>query len=374
MKAWAPKRAARSVAVLFLVLGGCVEEGPADPIPAAPCPPATPDSFHAERPAGTRSWGHSYALPWDGSTRTLDIHLWYPTAQSEGEATRWLDIFPDPWSWVNATFDPPDDRCLLPLVVYSHGSQAWGGSGSDLMRQLAGSGFVVAAPDHTGNTIADNLDPRPAIFPLVRVEDVRAAIDLVQGLPEGDPLYGRVDTNSVIVVGHSFGGQTAWFFAGPTFDAAAIDQRCAEGVPCTDAERAAYGERPFDPRVAGVAPLAGDAGDGWVSDEGWATMDRPVLYMTGTEDFDGAPQFGRTSEGDVRWVELDGACHESFTSTDVPCATLDKEEGLEVVDRFLRAFVWQVALGAEGPGIDTVLDGTEEVSERATLRTSPSAQ
>jgi pimeloyl-ACP methyl ester carboxylesterase len=165
-----------------------------------------------------------------------------------------------------------------------------------------------------------------------------------------------------VVVGHSFGGQTAWLFSGPTFDDAAIDTRCAGNPPCDEAGRDAYRDIPGDPRVVAVAPMAGDAGTELVAESGWAGMRGPVLYMTGTEDFDGAPQYARTAAGDVTWLEVDGACHESFTSTGVPCPTLDKAEGHTAIATYLEAFVAAHALGSEEPAVVSVLDGTTEVS------------
>lgn len=358
-----------AIVTVLLVVAACDAPAP-EPEPPVPCPTADWPELDLPAPAGTRSFAHTYALPWDGASRSIDVHLWYPTTETDGEAARWLEIFPDPASLVGASFDPPDDRCLLPLVVWSHGSQAWGGNGSDLMRPFARAGYVVAAPDHRGNTIDDNQDPRPAIYPLVRVEDVRASIDLVESLPESDPLYGRVDTSRVLVVGHSFGGQTSWLISGPTVDAAGADAQCQGGVPCTQAERSAYDADFSDSRIAAVAPLAGDVSAELVPESGWADVDVPILYQTGSEDFDGTPMFQRAAATDLRWVAIDGACHESFTSTDMTCATLDKEEGLGIVHEYLQAFASTHVLGTTDGRAAAILDGSESISPRATLQSS----
>ena len=359
--------------VPLVLLAAC--GAPADDDSAAPpgrCPPLAPPAVDLDAVAGTRTLTTSWVVPWTGEERTIDLQLWYPTDDTVGEGARWLDVFPDDHSFVDAQLRAGD--CRLPVVVYSHGSQAWAGNGSDLMRQLARQGYLVVAPDHKDNTLIDNLDPKPATFSLTRVRDVVAALDVLDTLPAEDPLAGRFDPSRVLVTGHSFGGQTSWLFAGPQFDPAAIDIRCAQDPPCTPEQRAAFDVAPGDPRVVAVAPMAGDAGVDLVSDGGWAAMHGPVLYFTGTEDFDGAPQFERTGEGEVTWVEVEGACHESFTSTALSCSTLDKEAGLTLVGTWLQAFAARTLLGSSDPSVIALLDGATSISPLATVHHSASAQ
>lgn len=346
---------------MWLLLA-CATPAPEDTAPIGGTCAKAPTVDIAGAIAGTREADVAYTIPWSGEQRALTMHAWYPTADASGDAAEWLGLFDDEHSWVDASLAPA--TCIAPLVVYSHGSQAWAGNASPLLRQFVAAGWIAAGPDHTGNTLDDNLDTKPETFPLLRTLDVRATIDWIDGLPQDDPLYGRVDTSKVLVFGHSYGGQTSWLLSGPTFDAAAIDARCAaSALGCTDAEVAAYTERSVDPRIVAVAPLAGSAGTDLVADEGWATMDRPVLYMTGAADNDGSEPSARASEGDVTWVELAGGCHESFTATTLPC-DLDKELGLGIVATYLTAFGSHYVWGWDDGGI---LDGTVQVDPVATI-------
>lgn len=320
--------------------------------------------------AGTREEGTSYIVPWTGEVRDLVVHAWYATDDSSGESARWLDVFDDANSWVGASVRPTPEGCKAPLVVYSHGSQAWAGNGSPILRQLVNAGWVAAAPDHTGNLLTQDEDAKPETFPILRTLDVRATLDWIEALPEGDPLNARVDTSRVLVFGHSYGGQTSWLLGGPTFDPAAIEVRCSDSeIGCTDAEKAAYTERAVDERIVAVAPLAGTAGTDLVAEEGWATLDRPVLFMTGSEDGDGEEAFTRASTGDVTWVDLAGGCHESFTATTIPC-DLDKTLGLTVAATYIANFGVREVLGSDDPDVLGVLDGTVPVDGIATLRSS----
>ncbi len=319
--------------------------------------------------AGTREATTSYTVPWTGEPRELVVHAWYETDDTSGTAARWLDAFEDTNSWVDAAF-APRAKCKAPLVVYSHGSQGWAGNATPLMRQLVNAGWVAVAPDHTDNLLTQNVEPKPETFPLLRTLDVSATLDWIAGLPEGDPLHDRVDTEHVLVFGHSYGAQTSWLLGGPTFDPAAIEARCeASELGCTEAEVAAYTERAVDPRVVAVAPFAGSAGTDLVAESGWATLDRPVLYMTGSEDGDGTEAFTRASAGDVTWVELAGGCHESFTTTTIPC-DLDKTLSLTVTATYLADFAVHEVLGSEDEAVLGVLDGSIVVDPVATLQTS----
>jgi predicted dienelactone hydrolase len=110
-----------------------------------------------------------------------------------------------------------------------------------LTARLASWGFVVAAPPHPGNTIADYPQCRePAVFAdslANRVADIRFVVDqlLAPGGPFADVLNGR----RIGVSGHSFGGQT-------TLRVLAADRRFRAGVSMA-------------PVVAGIEDLRIDA-------------------------------------------------------------------------------------------------------------------
>ena len=68
----------------------------------------------------------------------------------------------------------------FPLVVYSHGSGGLRYIASYYTEAIASHGYVVAAPDHTGNTAVDRLLGAEADFDVTalnRPNDVAATID-----------------------------------------------------------------------------------------------------------------------------------------------------------------------------------------------------
>jgi predicted dienelactone hydrolase len=78
------------------------------------------------------------------------------------------------------------------------------------METLASHGFIVIAPEHTGNSQSsgeDTFDEAAAN----RVPDVSFFIDTMnrRNHDPDDMFYQRVKTDGVGVVGHSFGGMTA---------------------------------------------------------------------------------------------------------------------------------------------------------------------
>lgn len=349
-------------ALLPLLLVAC--DGEPEPTPVGSCATGAAPTIDIEGAvAGTRSAQTAYTVPWTGEARELAVHTWYATDDAEGTGARWLDLFDDANSWVDAGYAPPEEGCLAPLVVYSHGSQAWAGNGSPVIRQLVNAGWVAAAPDHTDNLLTQNQDPKPESFPLLRALDVTATIDWIEGLPEDDPLHGRVDTSRVLLFGHSYGGQTSWIHGGPTFDPALIAARCeGSAVGCTPEEEAAFADPVADPRIVAVGPLDGSLGTDLVADAGWATLDRPVLYMTGSGGEGEAAAFARASTGDVTWVDLLGACHESFTDSPVDCE-VEKTHGLMITATYVANFGTHTVLDSDDADVLAVLDGTTVVSD-----------
>jgi len=158
------------------------------------------------------------------------------------------------------------------LIVFSHGYQSINIQSTALMEQLASHGFVVASPEHTGNSQAtptDDFDTAAAN----RVPDVSFVIDtmLDRGEDPADPFYGRIDPERVGVVGHSFGGMTAVGMA------------------------AGWAGAPPDPRVAAIAPISAVIDGDLQSDDrpsdfaGFTEQDLasvtvPVMLIGGTQD------------------------------------------------------------------------------------------
>ena len=351
---------------LALFLTACTGQEGVDTAPlCATLPPAVQ---RVDMPTGYRALDASVAAPWLPDPRVVPVGVWYPTADASGDASTYIDTFVDANSWEDAGFADPSPDCRLPLVVYSHGSQAWGGNASPIIRHLVAQGWIAAAPDHVGNTLVDNEEPRPVSYSRTRVADIVATIDHLESLPADDPLSGRVDTSSVLVMGHSFGAQTTWLLAGPTFDTATVATRCDSGPPgCTDAERDAFDAPATDPRVVAVLPLDGFAGSDLVATDGWATADRPILYLSKAEDGDDVP-FTTAASTDLTWARFEGACHETFSDSPVTCETFDKQEGLTATAAYLTAFAAVKILGLTGAPYADILSGETVVDTRVTVQ------
>lgn len=337
------------------------------------CTPVSPSVERIDVPTGYRSVDAPVDAPWLTEPRTVPVGIWYPTEDSSGENAMYINVFEDTSSRVDASFADPGPGCTLPLVVYSHGSEAWGGNVSPLLRHLVAQGWIAAAPDHIDNVLFHDVDPRPISFSLTRMADMVATIDLLENLPSDDPLYGRVDTSRVLLMGHSFGGQTAALLSGPGLDTETIFARCdADELGCSDAERAAFEAPPVDPRLVGVMPMDGFAGADLVSAEGWATADLPILYLNRAHDGDDEA-FLTAAAADLTWARFADACHETFTNSPVSCDTYDKEEGLTDVAVYLTAFAAERVLGLDEEPYAGILDGSTVVDERITVQRTEGA-
>jgi predicted dienelactone hydrolase len=102
-----------------------------------------------------------------------------------------------------------------PLLVFSHCHSCVRFSAFSIAEHLASHGFIVAAPDHTGNTLFDELAGNSADigeeFLKVRRADLGAVIDAMLDAKSSvvpAPLLGMSDATRVGALGHSFGAAT----------------------------------------------------------------------------------------------------------------------------------------------------------------------
>ncbi len=109
----------------------------------------------------------------------------------------------------------------FPLVVFSHGNNGIRIQSFFFAAHLASHGFVVASPDHHGNTFVDTLngtvDPEPTVN---RPLDMSFLIDTLLAM-SADPdtvLGGAIDAERIGASGHSFGGYTVFALAGGVSD------------------------------------------------------------------------------------------------------------------------------------------------------------
>ena len=196
-------------------------------------------------PVGVRS--HE---PTDAArARPLPVELWYPA----GEAARDRDVAPAtrdsyellpgfPAVWQEAVRDavPRDGR--YPLILFSHGFGGHRRQSTFFCTHLASHGYVVAAVDHTGNTITDMMQLMLQIagggslpdfgnvlddFIAKRPDDVVFLLDAMLGDLDPD-IAALIDPSRIGMSGHSFGGWT-------TLKIAAREPRVGAALPLAPA-------------------------------------------------------------------------------------------------------------------------------------------
>ncbi len=333
-------------------------------VDAEPIGPNTGESdVDLESVSGLRIEQTTYTVPGVETERTLDLHIWYPTEDEEGEGTIFT-IVRDAFAWENATLAPATDSQPAPLVIYSHGGLGFAGQISTVARQFVRNGWIFVAVPHPGDNLFDSTESKPYAFTVVRGFDSIAALDYLENLPDEHDLSGRLDTSNVLAMGHSFGGQNSWLLAGLTLNLERIRERCGED--CTDGDITAYETFAPDARVSAAISMESLLDSNLYEDESFVEMGAPVLHMSGSEANDATELFARLSAANLTWVSLVGGCHESFTGTLV-CATLELEESLHATAVYTLAFGARHILGSEDPAVLGILDGSTQVSESAEL-------
>jgi len=285
---------------LGLSLGCAVDESlaPAPPPSLPPLPAAPPDAL------GPYGVGFTTMEIDDGSDtgRTLPVEIWYPaTVEPSAPVGRYalmLGTFK-----VTELASPAGgvrDGALdlrgapHPVVLFSHG---YGGTRLQniyLCEHLASHGFVVAAPDHVGNTFAELINVANAVSSIdsarVRPRDLSRTLDVLLERADrwpDDLLAFAADQTRVGVAGHSFGGFTAFRIAGATVDMAAADAACAadpDNILCDGYP----GDEPFpasarDERVIAALPQA-PGGALVFEPDGYSTVTVPTMIQAGTTD------------------------------------------------------------------------------------------
>jgi dienelactone hydrolase len=160
--------------------------------------------------------------------RSLAVELWYPADDRHADDPRdAYELFPGLEAVPqDAVRDAAARAGRHPLVLFSHGFGGHRRQSTFLCTHLASHGYVVAACDHTGNTVFDVMQqamrvrsggPTPDTiatlrdFVDARPADVRVMLDrILDGALQGglDDVARHVDDQRIGVSGHSFGGWT----------------------------------------------------------------------------------------------------------------------------------------------------------------------
>ncbi len=236
-----------------------------------------PEPIPAFEPLGPYAVGHRSLelVDPDRAARTLPVELWHPADAAEASSALPAE-YP-----LGAGFSLPSEVAVDGvavheagqfLLVFSHGYRGINTQSVELMESLASYGFVVASPEHVGNS-QESPDDEFDVAAANRVPDVSFVIDALQAASEdpADPLFERLGEPDVGVVGHSFGGMTAIGSA------------------------AGWAGAPADPRVAAIAPISAVIDADLQSDdregenagftpEQLATITVPTLLLGGTAD------------------------------------------------------------------------------------------
>lgn len=178
------------------------------------------------------------------SPRTLLCEIWYPATDDADKSplNRFTDFFGveqaklaagkmvmsrfgGDFDKLDATFRNVARRGAnvragkFPLLVFSHGNGGFRHQNTFQAEYLASHGYIVVAPDHTGNAAVSLLPDRVLIYSSQtrsperrddRPKDVSFLITHLGALnqTEGHSLKGHISADQIGALGHSFGGLT----------------------------------------------------------------------------------------------------------------------------------------------------------------------
>lgn len=181
----------------------------------------------------------------DGSfaPRRFKLEVWYPARESARTADKEkIQLFdslpPDLQDGLKpedlgelqtiAVRDAParQDGDTYPMIIFSHGKGGIRLQSNFYTAYLASHGYVVVAPDHSGDTIVEllrevkstgNIQADSTVEAIVdRPKDVIAILDLIEPILDeqgGSDIEPLIDATRVGVTGHSFGALTSFLVA-----------------------------------------------------------------------------------------------------------------------------------------------------------------
>jgi len=294
---------------------------------------ASPSAAQSQRPDAPTYARHgpfavgTFDIKIDDPLRPLTATVWYPalnpTKVAEAVTYHYGAYAISGNALLNAA--PDASQGPYPLIVFSHGNNGLRLQSLFLTEHLASYGFVVISADHPGSALnlnqvlglssapttaqtEDNFITSYALRPNDLLREIAQAEKLNAA---GGQLAGIIDTNTIAVSGHSFGGYTAIATGGARLSFDALAAWCSSSPdpalqPETDcfmqplaaqvAKARGLASTPAglwpattDPRIKAVVALAP-----WNAPifgaEGLAALTVPTLIMVGTKDTTTIPE------------------------------------------------------------------------------------
>jgi predicted dienelactone hydrolase len=324
-------------------------------------PPAKASQVEPEAPPGKdplvltqgSNVGYTvYRLPTkdqDGKPVTTSLAVWYPTTAPETDFTYFYGTAS---TKTRLAQDAPASEGRFPLVLYSHGAAAGGLAGAYITETLARRGYVVATIDHTDEAYFSRITddgssqaPRGGLLYATKIysqylkspksKDRRGDImfrplqlkDAIAFLVEqdktkGSTLFGHIETDSIGLIGHSFGAWTVLMEAG-------VDPRFSDG------------------RIRAVVSLSCPSNENIFQPGELARIKVPVMFMYGEKEVaigrSGDKQFYFDRANAPKYmIEVADADHLSF-GRDKKLATLSdhltKDHSRAGIARYALAFM-----------------------------------
>lgn len=297
---------------------------PGQDIAVGPSPNPPVESWGPHK-VGTRVYS------WVDTTRgrAVSTRLWYPVSESGGDKATYLDLILTKVQGQaihkgSATGGP------WPVVLFSHGFKGINWQSYSFAEYVASHGYVVAAPDHVGNTLFD--------FSADKATESKSALERPKDLAfawselvtlnakTGTDMYQRMDLDHVAVTGHSFGGYTAIVAAGGEVDVNAAKKGCAtaSNMLCKGGYMDAWPDGAtikLDKPIAGVKAMIclAPGFDVAFGKPGMSKVKVPGLLFGGTLDdttpiaTDINPMYANLPSPKAK-VLITGASHMSFTN------------------------------------------------------------
>ncbi len=294
----------------------------------------------------------------ESETRTLQVRMYYPAAESGAEPITYShtmdppDMEPITFEYTGSAFADaaPVEEGQFPLVIMSHGFNGWSTQFSNLAEHIASRGYVVASIDHADMKLeraSDFLHSFARVLASRSLDQRQVLAQIVERAgSEEAGAFSLIDTENIGLIGYSMGGYGALASAGGDYD---YESGTFDAVP-TDAlapVRAAASEDAGIDAVVAFAPWGGQPDNRVWSAGGLGDIAIPVLLVAGSED-----DVSNYGEG-IRWIfdSLTGAdrymlvyrdARHNVVGNDLDFATLDSGAGVPFrAIEFMNEPVWR---------------------------------